>query len=74
MSLVPKMDEVQEVVRSGNYLFISLVETWLQNHLHDHVTNMLLDITLYAETESMTNVEAFAWVLKIQFDLNYWTL
>ena len=37
MSLVPKIDEVQEVVRSGNYQFISLVETWLQNHIHDHV-------------------------------------
>ena len=36
MSLVPKIDEVQEVVRSGNYQSISLVETWLQNHIpHD---------------------------------------
>ena len=40
MSLVPKIDEVQEVVRSGNYQFISLVETWLQNHIHDHVIDI----------------------------------
>ena len=40
MSFVPKIDEVQEVVRSGNYQFISLVETWLQNHIHDHVIDI----------------------------------
>ena len=40
MSLVPKIDEVQEVVRSGYYQFISLVETWLQNHIHDHVIDI----------------------------------
>ena len=40
MSLVPKINEVQEVVRSGNYQFISLVETWLQNHIHDHVIDI----------------------------------
>ena len=25
---------------SGNYQFISLVKTWLQNHIHDHVINI----------------------------------
>ncbi|XP_028416439.1 uncharacterized protein LOC114540505 [Dendronephthya gigantea] len=40
MSLAPKIDEVQDVVRRGNYQFISIVETWLQSHIHDNVVNI----------------------------------
>ena len=37
MSLVPKVDEVSLIVRQGMYDFVSLVETWMQNHIHDNV-------------------------------------
>ncbi len=37
MSLVPKVDEVSLIVRQGMYDFFSLVETWMQNHIHDNV-------------------------------------
>jgi hypothetical protein len=37
MSLSPKIDEVREVIRCGNYEFVSLVETWLQSHIHDNI-------------------------------------
>ena len=40
MSLSPKIDEVREVIRYGNYEFVSLVETWLQSHIHDNVINI----------------------------------
>ena len=40
MSLSPKIDEVREVIRCGNYEFVSLVETWLQSHIHDNVINI----------------------------------
>ena len=40
MSLSPKIDEVREVIRCDNYEFVSLVETWLQNHIHDNVINI----------------------------------
>ena len=37
MYLVPKVDEVCLIVRQGMYDFVSLVETWMQNHIHDNV-------------------------------------
>ena len=40
MSLSPKIDEVREVIRCGNYEFVSLVETWLQSHIHDNIINI----------------------------------
>ena len=40
MSLAPKIDEVQDVVRHGDYQFIRIVETWLQSHIHDNVVNI----------------------------------
>lgn len=40
MSLAPKIDEVRDVVRRGNYQFMGIVETWLQNHIHDNVINI----------------------------------
>jgi hypothetical protein len=40
MSLSPKIDEVCEVIRCGNYEFVSLVETWLQSHIHDNIINI----------------------------------
>jgi hypothetical protein len=41
MSLAPKIDEVREVVRPrGEFQFISIVETWLHNHIHDNVVNL----------------------------------
>ena len=40
MSLSPKIDEVREVIRCGNYEFVSLVETWLQSHIHENVINI----------------------------------
>jgi hypothetical protein len=40
MSLSPKIDDVREVIHCGNYEFVSLVETWLQSHIHDNVINM----------------------------------
>jgi hypothetical protein len=41
MSLAPKIDEVREVFRRrGKFQFISIVETWLHNHIHDNVVNL----------------------------------
>ena len=41
MSLAPKIDEVREVVRRREkFQFISIVETWLHNHIHDNVINL----------------------------------
>ena len=37
MSLVPKIDEVVEVIQCTHYDFICFVETWLQPHIHDNV-------------------------------------
>jgi hypothetical protein len=40
MSLSPKIDEVREEIRCGNYEFVSRVETWLQSHIHDNIINI----------------------------------
>ena len=40
MSLVPKIDEVREVVQQENYDLVCLVETWLQDHIHDNVVHV----------------------------------
>jgi hypothetical protein len=40
MSLAPKIDEVREVVPRGKFQFISIVETWLHNHIRDNVVNL----------------------------------
>jgi hypothetical protein len=40
MSQSPKIDSVLEVIRCGNYEFVSLVETWLQSHIHDNIINI----------------------------------
>ena len=40
MSLSPKIDEVRDVIRCGNYEFVGLVETGLQSHIHDNVINI----------------------------------
>ena len=37
MSQVPKVDKVSLIVRQGMYDFVTLVETWMQNHIHDSV-------------------------------------
>ena len=37
LSLAPKIDKIQDVIRHENYQFISIVETWLQSHIHDDV-------------------------------------
>ena len=36
ISLVPKIDEVVEVIQCTHYDFICFVETWLQPHIHDN--------------------------------------
>ena len=40
MSLAPKIDEVREVVQQENYDLVCLVETWLQDHIHDNVVHV----------------------------------
>ena len=40
MSLVPKIDEVVEVIQCTHYDFICFVETWLQLHIHDNVVTL----------------------------------
>ena len=40
MSLAPKIDEVREVVQQENYDLVCLVETWLQDHIHDNVVHL----------------------------------
>ena len=40
MSLVPKIDEVVEVIQCTHYDFICFVETWLQPHIHDNVVTL----------------------------------
>ena len=40
MSLAPKIDEVRDVIYRANYDFVSLVETWLQGHIHDNVVDI----------------------------------
>ena len=45
MLLAPKIDEVREVVQQRNYDLVCLVETWLQDHIHDNVVRMYQGIT-----------------------------
>ena len=40
MSLVPKIDEVRIVANSVNPDFISVTETWLQNHVHSNIVEL----------------------------------
>ena len=40
MSLAPKIDEVREVVQQENCDVVYLVETWLQDHIHDNVVHV----------------------------------
>ena len=43
MSLAPKIDKVREVVRRKNFKFVSLIDTWLLNDIH----NTVIDIQGY---------------------------
>ena len=40
MSLTPKIGWVRDVVRRGNFQFVSFVETWLQSHIPDTVIDI----------------------------------
>ena len=40
MSLVPKIDEVREVTNSTSPDFLSITETWLQEHVHSKVAEL----------------------------------
>ena len=40
MSLAPKIDEVREVVQQENYDLMCLVETRLQDHIHNNVVQL----------------------------------
>ena len=40
MSLAPKIDKIQDVIRRDNYQCISIVETWLHSHIHDDVGDL----------------------------------
>ena len=40
MSLAPKIDEVRNVSNTNNLDIICIVESWLQNHIHDNVVHI----------------------------------
>ena len=41
MSVVPKIDEVREVIHHNNVDIICITETWLQEHIHDNVVDVV---------------------------------
>ena len=40
MSLAPKIDEVRNVSNTNNLDIICIVESWLQNHIHDNIVHI----------------------------------
>lgn len=59
MTLSSKLDEVREIIRCGNYEFVSLVETWLQSLFHDNVINILGYYLIRTERESKASMVVF---------------
>ena len=40
MSLVPKIDELHEVIHNSDVDIACITETWLRNHIDDNIVNL----------------------------------
>ena len=73
MSLVPKIDEVRIVANSVNPDFISVTETWLQNHVHSNIVE-LNGYNIARKDRQRAHMEASACILETLFSSLCWKL
>jgi hypothetical protein len=56
MSLVPKIDELREVIHNSDVEIVCITETWLRDHIDDNVVNLMCqDLGWFALTELTVN-------------------